>query len=65
MASPKSKISRSRRGMRRSHWALKPEQSSLCTNCGSLHRPHHLCLSCGYYKGKQVVVAKLSEEAEA
>lgn len=58
MAMPKSKISRSRRGMRRSHDALKTPGVHKCKNCGGLHKPHHICQSCGYYNGKEVVTAE-------
>lgn len=40
---------------RRSHHALKPAALSKCSHCGEMHRPHHMCLACGYYKGKQVM----------
>ncbi len=59
MASPKSKISRSRRGMRRSHNALNKPTIHECKNCGSVVKPHNVCTSCGYYDGKEVVSAKL------
>ena len=56
MASPKSKISRSVRGMRRSHDALKPNPVHSCSNCGSLQQPHNVCPSCGYYRGREVTL---------
>lgn len=59
MPMPKSKVSRSKKGMRRSHDALKTPSASKCSNCGAYHKPHHLCLSCGYYNGKEVVSAQL------
>ncbi len=54
MAVPKSKISRSRRGMRRSHDRLdqavfREDQD------GELHRPHHINLKTGMYRGRQVI----------
>jgi len=55
MASPKSRISRSRRGMRRAHRSIKPQGLSRCANCGAIKLPHCLCLSCGWYKKRQVV----------
>lgn len=58
MASPKSKISRSRRGMRRAHTALKSETVVQCPNCSSPVQPHVVCHSCGYYKGREVLVAR-------
>lgn len=40
---------------RRSHHALKAANLSKCTHCGAMHRPHHMCLECGYYNGRQVM----------
>lgn len=40
---------------RRSHHGLTSPEISTCTNCGSKHRPHHMCLGCGFYKGRQVL----------
>lgn len=55
MAVPKRKTSPSRQGMRRAHDALKAVNSIECPNCGSKKLPHHLCQSCGHYKGRQVL----------
>lgn len=55
MPTPKKKTSRSRRDMRRSHDFLEKPPISTCPNCGALARPHHVCASCGYYKGKEVI----------
>ncbi len=46
---------RSHTGNRRSHHALKAPTLSKCTHCGATHRPHHMCLECGYYNGRQVM----------
>ena len=40
---------------RRSHHALKTPAVAVCKNCGAEHRPHHMCLSCGFYKGRVVI----------
>jgi len=40
---------------RRSHHALKTPTLAVCANCGAKHRPHHMCLECGFYKGRMVV----------
>lgn len=48
---------------RRSHHALKAVALSDCAHCGAKHRPHHMCLECGYYNGKQVVDMKAKTEA--
>ncbi|MBF0129993.1 MAG: 50S ribosomal protein L32 [Alphaproteobacteria bacterium] len=55
MAVPKKKTSKSRRDMRRSHHALKRVSAIECPNCGELKRPHHVCDSCGFYDGREVV----------
>lgn len=58
MATPKHKVSKSRRDMRRSHDALSASVYQECPNCGELKRPHNVCPSCGYYDGKEVVAKK-------
>jgi len=62
MPGPKSRVSRSRRGMRRSHDGATAPTVVSCSNCGALVKPHHVCPSCGYYNDKQVVVAKTQSE---
>lgn len=54
-AVPKSRVSRRRRGNRRSHQSLKVPHLILCPECGSPTRPHMVCPSCGTYKGAQVI----------
>ena len=58
MAVPKYRTSASKRDMRRSHHALKSPGSSRCSNCGTVGHPHRVCMSCGHYKGKQVMKVK-------
>ena len=58
MAVPKSKITRSRRGMRRSHDSLSPDAYVESKDTGELHRPHHIDLKTGMYKGRQVLNIK-------
>jgi len=58
MAVPKSKISRSKRGMRRSVDALKVPAYVENKESGELHRPHHIDLKSGMYRGRQVLEAK-------
>lgn len=57
MAVPKKKTSKSRRNMRRSHHRLPKAAYGECPNCGELKRPHHVCLSCGHYGGREVTEA--------
>ncbi|MBZ0264345.1 50S ribosomal protein L32 [bacterium] len=58
MAVPKKRTSAARRDKRRSHHALKPTSIVECSNCGAMHRPHHVCPECGYYKDRQVAPGK-------
>jgi len=60
MAVPKSKITRSKRGMRRAHDALVAANPNECANCGELKRPHHVCGACGHY-GENEVVSMVEE----
>ncbi len=55
MAVPKKKTTPSRRGMRRSHDALKATNSADCANCGERKLSHHICVRCGHYRGRQVL----------
>jgi large subunit ribosomal protein L32 len=58
MAVPKSKITRSRRGTRRSHDSLTCDTYVESKDTGELHRPHHIDLKTGMYKGRQVIKVK-------
>jgi len=58
MAVPKSKISKSRRGMRRSHDRLNDNAYIEDANSGELRRPHHIDLKTGMYRGKQILEPK-------
>lgn len=57
MAVQQNRVTRSKRNMRRSHDALIAVQPNECPNCGELKLPHHVCGSCGYYAGREVVQA--------
>ena len=58
MATPKKKVSKSRRDMRRSHDALTSNAYQECPNCGEWKRPHNVCPKCGQYDGKEVIAHK-------
>lgn len=53
MAVQKSRVSPSRRGMRRSHDKLKKAALSIDKTSGETHRRHHVT-SDGYYRGRKV-----------
>ena len=55
MAVPKKKTSKSKQGMRRSHDSLGTPSYTECSQCHEMVRPHHVCMHCGYYKGKEVM----------
>ena len=50
-----SKISKSKRGMRRAHSGLRCESINECPNCGEIRRPHHVCPACGFYNTMEIV----------
>ena len=54
MAVQKSKVTRSRRGERRSHDALKGATLSEDSTTGEIHRRHHVTAD-GFYRGKKVI----------
>jgi len=56
MAVQQNKVTRSKRGMRRSHDALDTAAMALSTDqtSGETHRRHHVSAD-GFYRGKKVV----------
>ncbi|MBL4853071.1 MAG: 50S ribosomal protein L32 [Robiginitomaculum sp.] len=58
MAVPKSKISNSRRGMRRAHDRLTATNFVEDKSSGELRRQHHIDLKTGMYNGRQVLPAQ-------
>ena len=54
MAVQKSKKTRSRRGMRRSHDSLEGSTLAVDQTSGETHRRHHVSAD-GFYRGKKVV----------
>ncbi len=60
MAVQKSKKSRSRRGMRRSHDSLNDQTLSQDSMTGETHLRHHMSPD-GYFKGRKVLMANDSE----
>ena len=53
----------SRRGMRRSHDALKPSAISIDPTTGEVHRRHHVTAD-GFYKGQKVVRSEEIDDTE-
>lgn len=56
MAVPKYKTSKARTRRRRAQ-NMKLELPTLieCANCGNRVLMHHVCMKCGYYRGKQIL----------
>lgn len=65
MPQPKSRVTRSRRGMRRSHDALSAPTVHTCETTGELTRPHRAHKSSDgsyYFKGQQISPARFKVE---
>lgn len=58
MAVPKKKVSRMKRGNRRSADALSQPAYVEDKDSGELRRPHHIDLKSGKYRGRQILEAK-------
>ena len=54
MAVQKSRKSPSRRGMRRSHDALRAKALSVDSSTGETHVRHHVSAD-GYYRGRRII----------
>lgn len=61
MAVQKSRVTRSRRNMRRSHDALTGPTLSIDKTTGETHRRHHITAD-GYYRGRQVIIPKIKKD---
>ncbi|QHD65315.1 50S ribosomal protein L32 [Neorickettsia findlayensis] len=57
MPVPKRKTTPARRGKRRSHDALRPENIVVNKTTGEFQRPHHVSLD-GFYNGRRVLSPK-------
>lgn len=61
-ATPKQRISRKRRGDRRSQQHLPALQLVECPQCHNPRLPHHVCPICGTYRGREVIQVKSADE---
>ena len=55
MALPKVKLSKSKKGRRRSHLALRAVDLQPCPQCKQPKRQHAICPNCGHYAGREVI----------
>ena len=58
MAVPKRKQSKSRRGKRRSHDAIRPKELVECKQCQRFIPSHTICPGCGAYMGRPVMAGE-------
>ena len=61
MAVQKSKVTRSRRGMRRGPDSLAAKALSIDSETGETHLRHHITAD-GYYRGRQVIDTTVDAE---
>ena len=62
MPIPKRRTTRSSRGQRRSHHALKRLNLTICPKCQEAILPHRVCEKCGTYGNKQAVEIKSKKD---
>ncbi len=58
MAVPKSKTSKSKKGLRRANWKLSMPDPNKCPHCAAPRLPHRVCRECGYYGEREVLVVE-------
>ena len=63
MAVQKSRVSRSRRGMRRAHDFLTARSVSTDVETGERHLRYHISPD-GYYRGREVLASKATDANE-
>ena len=64
MAVPKRRTCHSRKKMRQSHDALVPMALAVDRKTKSVHRPHHVDLRTGLYRGRQVLFRDEEQAAD-
>lgn len=64
MGVPKRRVSKARQGERRAHLAIDSPPLVECSHCHELKRSHHVCPTCGYYDGRQVIAIQSATPAE-
>lgn len=59
MANPKHRHSKSRRDKRRTQkQKLMAPNLTVCPQCQEVKQPHHACMSCGTYKGREILTVQ-------
>lgn len=66
MALQKRRRGPTRTRQQRSAWAKKSGENHIavqaCANCAAPKHPHRICMSCGQYRGEQIIVKAQAEE---
>ena len=55
MPVPFRRSSKARKAKRRTHQRAIMPTIKMCDNCGTQIKPHTVCKTCGFYKGKEVI----------
>ncbi len=55
MAVPKKRTGKAAQAHRRANWKATKVETTTCSNCGDTALTHTVCMSCGHYKGKEVI----------
>ena len=63
MAVQKNRVTRRRRGQRRSHDNIQNPTVSIDAESGEVHRRHHVTAD-GYYRGRQVIATPTDADEE-
>lgn len=63
MAVQKSRVTRSKRGMRRAHDSLKARCLSTDSMTGEVHLRHHVGPD-GFYRGREIIKVRETAESE-
>ena len=63
MALPKRRHSSARQAKRRTHYKLTPPTLTECPRCKAVKKSHVICVTCGYYNGRQWYVPRAVERA--
>ena len=64
MAVPFRRTSKTKKRMRRTHLKKSTPTLTKCPKCGESLQPHRVCIKCGYYKGKEVLIKEVPEEEQ-
>jgi len=57
-AVPKHRVGPRRKAKRRTHYKIDPVKLVRCGHCEAYHRPHHVCPSCGTYRGIEIIAVE-------